>query len=78
MRQRYCARSIDSPVMRRIHTYVVLFWILTTGKIFKVLSFSQNSVSFGKSSGKSVLKAAFSPQSRVAFPKTEVLGKPPL
>jgi hypothetical protein len=39
-------------------------------------SFSQNSVSFGKSSGKSVLKAAFSSQSKVAFPKTEVLGKP--
>jgi hypothetical protein len=43
---------------------------------YRVQSFSQNSVSFGKSSGKSVLKAAFSSQSRVAFPKTEVLGKP--
>ncbi|MDR0598061.1 MAG: hypothetical protein LBG14_06095 [Treponema sp.] len=31
---------------------------------------------FGKSSGKSVLKAAFSSKSKVAFPKTEVLGKP--
>jgi DNA-binding CsgD family transcriptional regulator len=40
-------------------------------------SFSQNPVSFGKSSGKSVLKAAFSSKSREAFPKTEVLGKQP-
>jgi hypothetical protein len=40
------------------------------------MSFSQNSVSFGKSSGKSALKAAFSSKSKVAFPKTEVLGKP--
>jgi hypothetical protein len=41
-----------------------------------LVSFSQNPVGFGKSSGKSVLKAAFSSQSKVAFPKTEVLGKP--
>jgi hypothetical protein len=40
------------------------------------LSFFHNPVGFGKSSGKSVLKAAFSSQFKVAFPKTEVLGKP--
>jgi phosphatidylglycerol:prolipoprotein diacylglycerol transferase len=39
-------------------------------------SFSQNSVSFGKSSRKSGLKPAFSYKSKVAFPTTEVLGKP--
>jgi hypothetical protein len=39
-------------------------------------SFSQNSVSFGKSFRKSGLRPAFSPTSKVAFPKTEVLGKP--
>jgi tetratricopeptide (TPR) repeat protein len=40
------------------------------------LSFSQNSVSFGKSFRKSDLKSAFSLKFKVAFPKTEVLGKP--
>ena len=40
------------------------------------VSLSQNSVSFGKGFGKSALKAAFSSKSKVAFPKTEVLGKP--
>ena len=37
--------------------------------------FSQNSVSFGKTSGKSGQMPAFPLNSRVAFPKTEVLGK---
>jgi D-lyxose ketol-isomerase len=44
----------------------------------KELSFSQNSVSFGRSSRKSGLKPAFSNNSKVAFPKTDVLGKPQL
>ncbi|MDR2375722.1 MAG: hypothetical protein LBD96_04705, partial [Treponema sp.] len=39
-------------------------------------SYSQNSVSFGNSFGKSGQKSAFSSKSKVAFPKTEVLGKP--
>jgi hypothetical protein len=37
---------------------------------------SQNSVSFGKGYGESSLKPTFSAKSKVAFPKTEVLGKP--
>jgi hypothetical protein len=40
------------------------------------MSFAQNSVSFGKSFEKSGQKPAFSIKSKVAFPKTEVLGKP--
>ena len=40
------------------------------------MSLSQNSVSFGKGFRKSGLKPAFSIKSKVAFPKTEVLGKP--
>jgi AbrB family looped-hinge helix DNA binding protein len=42
----------------------------------RIWSFSQNSVGFGKSFRKSGLKPAFSYKFRVAFPKTEVLGKP--
>jgi cellobiose phosphorylase len=42
------------------------------------MSQSQNSVSFGISFRKSGLKTAFSIKIRVAFPKTEVLGKPPI
>ncbi|MDR2068688.1 MAG: hypothetical protein LBP71_02335, partial [Spirochaetaceae bacterium] len=38
---------------------------------------SQNPVGFGKGFRKSGLKPAFSNKSKVAFPKTEVLGKPP-
>ncbi|MDR2375053.1 MAG: hypothetical protein LBD96_01290, partial [Treponema sp.] len=41
-------------------------------------SHSQNSVSFGNGFGKSGQKSAFSSKSKVAFPKTEVLGKPPI
>jgi tetratricopeptide (TPR) repeat protein len=44
----------------------------------KPWSMSQNSVSFGHALGKSSLKAAFSCKSKVAFPKTEVFGKPHL
>jgi plasmid stabilization system protein ParE len=40
-------------------------------------SISQNSVSFVKCSWKSGQKSAFPHKSKVAFPKTEVLGKPP-
>jgi hypothetical protein len=40
------------------------------------VSLFQNSVSFGKGFGKSGKKPAFSSKSKVAFPKTEVLGKP--
>jgi hypothetical protein len=39
-------------------------------------SHSQNSVSFGNGFEKSVRKSAFPSKSKVAFPKTEVLGKP--
>jgi hypothetical protein len=39
-------------------------------------SHSQNSVSFGNGFGKSGQKSAFSSKSKLAFPKTEVLGKP--
>jgi hypothetical protein len=41
-----------------------------------ILSLSQNPVSFGKGYGESGLKPIFSAKSKVAFPKTEVLGKP--
>ncbi|MDR2069206.1 MAG: hypothetical protein LBP71_04990, partial [Spirochaetaceae bacterium] len=41
---------------------------------YHVWSLSQNSVSFGKGFRKSGLKPAFSNKSKVAFPKTEVLG----
>ena len=40
------------------------------------MSFFQNSVSFGKSSGKIVFKDDFSKKYKEAFPKTEVLEKP--
>jgi hypothetical protein len=43
--------------------------------IVYIMSLSQNSVSFGKGIRKSGLKPAFSIKTRVAFPKTEVLGK---
>jgi hypothetical protein len=42
------------------------------------LSLSQNSVSFVPSSWKKRLSAVFSIKSRVAVPKTEVLGQPQL
>jgi hypothetical protein len=42
------------------------------------LSLFQNSVSFGKGSGKTVQKASFSVKSKVDFPKTEVLENPQL
>jgi hypothetical protein len=42
------------------------------------LSLFQNSVSFGKGSGKTVQKASFSSKSKVDFPKTEVLENPQL
>jgi len=48
----------------------------TVEEIIKIWSLSQNSVSFGKGFRKSSLKPAFSIKSKVAFPKTEVLGKP--
>jgi len=40
------------------------------------VSLFQNSVSFEKGSGKTVLKASFSFKSKVDFPKTEVLENP--
>jgi len=40
------------------------------------MSLFQNSVSFEKGSGKTVLKASFSFKSNVDFPKTEVLENP--
>jgi len=40
------------------------------------VSLFQNSVSFGKGFGKTVLKDCFSFKSKVAFPKAEVLEKP--
>ena len=43
---------------------------------FKHVSLSQNSVSFVPSSWKKRLKAVFSIKSKVAVPKTEVLGQP--
>jgi len=42
------------------------------------MSLFQNSVSFEKGSGKTVLKASFSFKSKVGFPKTEVLENPPI
>jgi multiple sugar transport system permease protein len=42
----------------------------------KRMSYSQNSVSFGNGFGKSGQKSAFPSKSKVAFPKTGVLGKP--
>jgi predicted MPP superfamily phosphohydrolase len=55
---------------------VIIDFITIIIKIIKLLSLFQNSVSFGKGFGKSGKKPAFSPKSKVAFPKTEVLGKP--
>jgi hypothetical protein len=43
----------------------------------KPLSLSQNLVGLGKSYGENGPKPAFSVKSKVAFSKTEVLGKPP-
>jgi hypothetical protein len=40
------------------------------------VSLFQNSVSFGKGSGKTVQKDSFSVKSKVDFPKTEVLENP--
>ena len=40
------------------------------------MSHFQNSVSFGNGFGKTSLTTGFSTKSKVAFPKTEVLGKP--
>jgi hypothetical protein len=47
-------------------------------KLSSYLSFSQNPVSFGKSFRKNGQKPVFSYKSKVAFPETEVLGKPHL
>jgi hypothetical protein len=41
-----------------------------------LLILSQNPVSLGKGYGESGPKPAFSAKFKVAFPKTEVLGKP--
>jgi hypothetical protein len=45
-------------------------------KTAEKLSHSQNPVGFENGIGKSGQKPSFSPKSKVAFPKTEVLGKP--
>jgi hypothetical protein len=51
---------------------------MVSWEITSSMSLSQNSVSFGKGSGKSGLRPAFSYKSKADFPKTEVLGNPPV
>ena len=59
-----------------INEYVDISENSKFGNFYAHVSLSQNSVSFGKGSRKSGLKPAFSIKFKVAFPKTEVLGKP--
>jgi hypothetical protein len=73
------ARDTDETALKICFINLVLFFndknIASDISKRDITSFSQNSVSFGKSFRKNGFGAVFSYKSKVAFPKTEVLGK---